>query len=58
MNRTSAPPCPTQPPLLIRHTGSGSDSPFNPDAVELLLVNANPGERSTADRFADVAKAQ
>ena len=50
MIRTSAPPCATQPRLVIRHTGSGSASPFNPDGVELVLVNANPADRSTADR--------
>ena len=53
MIRTSAPPCATQPRLVIRHTGSGSASPFNPDGVELVLVNANPADRSTTGRFDD-----
>lgn len=54
MTRTSAPPRATQPRLVVRHTEGGSASPFNPDAVELLLVNANPANRSTADRFDEV----
>jgi hypothetical protein len=54
MNRTSAPPRATQPRLVIRHTGSGSASPFNPDAVEVLLINANPADRYPGDRFDDV----